>query len=645
MNDMSDIDRDFDNNDNSNSSNNFMRGAVERCPVHESASPFLSIHTVHEGNRRTIIENEKELKVQIDKLVSASSEMACDNSRLLSQTKFLETQTTSQEYYLNVIKCGFDSSVQTRDELEDSLNNVKEEINKLVKTIKKIETEKKKEEEMCNQLRKKVIKLEEHIERKEKELVEDKNEERRINEKIEEEKKKVNQTMINDLIKEQNSIQEEINNYKEEIRNVLLNETNRMHNILYHIDINCDTHKTISNNLQSVLDKMKIKIKEEQNELWKTEREIENKNMQIYELQEKINEEKIKEKEIDISINSKKEELNELKNKEQLNDTCILNVKEEMEKIESDYNEKILQVKEMEKQLNENYQLTEQKIMQLYKDYDDRKKNIYNLDNHKIDIDSAEKRKMKEDVDTYSEKMKNEYDSKKVQFEKSEKVKYDELNKQLDDELRRKQDLVQYYRELLNKHEDKEKEKNKYNDKDEASNNKERVNDKSNDVYSYLVSNVNNLEEDPKGVYDIPNRTNNGKIMENKKTYQKNGMYNNINKYKLYNMPDQYKFGYFDVSSPSVIRKSMKVPCRTVKSPHIARLLEKIKSRKECQPLVGTKQSPMNQVSSNANRRSKGSMGDNGHSRSSNGKNNSGKLFSDMKTPKNNGSFDLFQHL
>ncbi|CRG97215.1 conserved Plasmodium protein, unknown function [Plasmodium gallinaceum] len=544
-----------------------------------------------EKNDKLILK-EKELKFQKENLIIKKNELVSNNLRIKSQLQFLENQISSQEYYLNVINSGLNNTLNTKKELEENEENIETEINNLLIMIEKIDEEKRKENDKFNELHIKLDELRNGLKTKEEELIGLKNEEKILNDQIENEKKKLNKNMLNDLTKEKNIIEEEITNYKEEIKNLILNEKNKIDINGIDIDVNYKENQNLLSNLEDILEKMKIKIKEEQDEQWKKDREIQNINAKICELIEKLDEEKKKKNEIDIFINSKKEELNELKNKEKDSEKHLLDIKGEMKKLEFSYKKENDEIKETKKILKEICKKTESEIMQLHKDYDEKTKNLYSSKNYKIDINSVEKKKMKEEIDEYFEKIKKEYELKKKEFEKDEKGKNDEENKQLDEELKKKDDLINYYKELLSKHKDNESDK------------------------KYL--------EDDKG-NEIQN--NNSKKKEYIKSYQKNNTYNNLNKYKLYTMSDQYKFGYFDVTSPGVIRKSIKIQNRSVKSPHITRLLEKIKNRKECQTLIGSKKTSLYQVNSNNNN------------------NNSNKIFSKIKKSKNNNSFDLFQHL
>ncbi|CAD2086791.1 conserved Plasmodium protein, unknown function [Plasmodium vinckei lentum] len=601
-----------------------------------------------EENKKGLFLTEKELKYQLENLMLNKNDMCSENSRLESQSRFLENQISSQEYYLNVINLGLQGTIKRRTELEDSLDESKKKIENVTKMIEKTKEDTEKEKEKLINLENNLVELEKKYLLKEEEVLKTISEENILKGKIEDEKKKMSQNILNDFIKEKDFIDEEINNYKNEIKKLVINEKRKMKgNILD--DIHCtddvdisktdkvyDKNITIVNKLEAILEKLRRNITEEQEAIWKTERELQHTTMQVNELQKKINDKEKEKNEIDNIMKSKNNELINLKDKEKEYENSLLIISKETKELEEKYNKQYDNTINIKDKLKEKETKMEIEIEQLNKEYDEKTKNLYNSKNNQIDINSTEKKKMKEDVDIYSKNIISEYELKKTDFEKNERIKYADQYKELDIELKKEEDLVNYYKELLSKQE-----------------------------YKTLESSSSNIDieeyDQIKGSNGINNimtkHGNNSKIIDNRKIYQKNDSY--INKYKLYNMPDQYKFGYFDATSPNVVRKSMKLPTRSVKSPHIARLLEKIKSRKECQTLVGTKKAPINQVTSNAYRRSRSSAGNsnnkkisnntnisnleiqrsgniNGRNRASNGNRNSNS---------NSNSFDLFQHL
>ncbi|CAD2112243.1 hypothetical protein YYG_04926 [Plasmodium vinckei petteri] len=601
-----------------------------------------------EENKKGLFLTEKELKYQLENLMLNKNDMCSENSRLESQSRFLENQISSQEYYLNVINLGLQGTIKRRTELEDSLDESKKKIENVTKMIEKTKEDTEKEKEKLINLENNLVELEKKYLLKEEEVLKTISEENILKGKIEDEKKKMNQNILNDFIKEKDFIDEEINNYKNEIKKLVINEKRKMKgNILD--DIYCtddvdisktdeayDKNITIVNKLEDILEQLRKNITEEQEAIWKTERELQHTTMQVNELQKKINDKEKEKNEIDNIMKSKNNELINLKDKEKEYENSLLIISKETKELEEKYNKQYDSTINIKNKLKEKETKMEIEIEQLNKEYDEKTKNLYNSKNNQIDINSTEKKKMKEDVDIYSKNIISEYELKKIDFEKNERIKYADQYKELDIELKKEEDLVNYYKELLSKQEYKTLESSS----------------SSIDIEEYDHIKGSN------GINNIMTKhDNNSKIIDNRKIYQKNDSY--INKYKLYNMPDQYKFGYFDATSPNVVRKSMKLPTRSVKSPHIARLLEKIKSRKECQTLVGTKKAPINQVTSNAYRRSRSSAGNsnnkkisnntnisnleiqrsgnpNGRNRASNGNRNSNS---------NSNSFDLFQHL
>ncbi|SBT76035.1 conserved Plasmodium protein, unknown function [Plasmodium ovale] len=604
-----------------------------------------------EDEKEVLLSRERELKSKMENLLIRKNEMRLNNVRLQSQTHFLENQVTSQVYFLKVIKCGLESTSKRRKELEDSLEEVEGEKHNVEEIIKKEKVEKKKEEEKVDELKCKTRELETKLKSREEQEIEIKLEEEKMRTQVENERKKTNQSMINDLMKEKNCIEEEIKSYKEEIRNLVATERAKMGQAAdkwgsyadeeslprdtssADRDIIHGEGNALLTNLEHELEQVRAKIKEEQDVAWKRKREIEEKKEKIDQWKTKIEEGKKKMNEWDSCINSKREELAIVQDKEKTTLASLLRIQEEMKKSEMNYIRNYEDIEKVEKELHDDEEKVESKLEELRKMYEEKTKRLYESKINKIDVNSVEKRKMKEDIDVYSENIKREYDLKKKEFEKKEKEKYVDQFKQLDEELKKKEELISYYKELLTK--------NYYHEK-------------QNDV-------VKTSEENSR-LINTQIRSNDNKDNEHRKSIQKSSTHSNIYKYKLYNMSDQYKFGYFDLNSPGAVRKSMKLPNRSVKSPHIARLLEKIKNRKECQTLVGTKKAPFTQVSSNEGRRSRSSAGMGGgigsgigsgigiSGVSTGGGTGRGgapgsKLLPNVKARKSNTSFDLFHHL
>ncbi|ETW30605.1 hypothetical protein PFFCH_01907 [Plasmodium falciparum FCH/4] len=352
---------------------------------------------------------------------------------------------------------------------------------------------------------------------------------------------------------------------------------------------------------------MKKKIKEEEEEIWKKNRELQNENIKINELQNKINEEYNNEKEINSDLQVIQEKLIILDNKEKQNQQNINHLKEEINSMELKNNKNKEEIQHLENKINENKQKIENHILQIHKEYEQKNKILYETNNFYTDINSKEKKQLKDDIDTYTQQIKIQYDLQKEKIEKQEKQKVDEEFKYLDQEIKKKDDLLNYYKELLNKQE-----------------NNTNVN-----IINYAQPDNEQPTQEINPYEDIKE---NRKSIQNKKMNSSN-TYNNFNKYKLYTMPDQYKIGYFDVTSPNDMRrKSIKYQNRSVKSPHITRLLEKIKNRKECHTLVASKKTPLTQANSI-------------NEKDNNRKSSNHKALTKTKKNQNDNSFDLFQHL
>ncbi|SOV77187.1 conserved Plasmodium protein, unknown function [Plasmodium sp. gorilla clade G3] len=573
-----------------------------------------------EEEKNELIVKEKEYKHKIEHLEICRKEIYSNNTRLESQVQFVESQVSSQEYYEKIINEGLSNSMNTKKEIEENLIAHKNEINKIIEKIKKCKLEKKKGNDKYNELQKKFSKLQKELEIKENDAHELKKVYNDINEHVKNEEYTLNQYILQDLKKKRNLLQEEIVNYKEEIKTLILKEkekklNNHQYNIINHIDIKDDINTYIDyvqtnliiQELECILNEMKKKIKEEELKVWKKNREIQNENIKINELQNKMNEEYKNEKEIDSDVLVMEEKLIILQNKEKENQQNINHVKEEINSMELKNNKNKEEIQHLENKINVNKQKIENQILQIHKEYEQKNKILYETNNYYTDINSKEKKKLKDDIDTYTQQIKIKYDLEKEKLEKEEKQKVDEEFKYLDQEIKKKDDLINYYKELLNKHE----------------------NNTNMNIINYIQpDNIQGTKE--MNPYED--------IKENRKSIQKKKMnssntYNNFNKYKLYTMPDQYKIGYFDVTSPNDMRrKSIKYQNRSVKSPHITRLLEKIKNRKECHTLVGSKKTPLTQANSI-------------NEKDNNRKSSNNKALTKTKKTQNDNSFDLFQHL
>ncbi|GAW79904.1 hypothetical protein, conserved [Plasmodium gonderi] len=634
-----------------------------------------------EEQKEKLLAKEKELAQKKEKLTIQKSEMNSNNERIKAQVQFLQNQISSQEYFLSVIKCGLEGTVRTRKELDDTSGHIKQEINKVQEMMENVRREEVEEKGKFQELDVKVKQLNMEFQKGEVQLEESKDAERELLQKIQEEKRKSSQNMLKDLIKEKKLVDDDIDRYQEEARNLVLREERKLIggeflsvslldanvgnvemvedemkkdgmvfpdkvsmpneetiDTMNPLDAKSRMSKSLVKELEGILEKMKIRIKEEQNELWKKEREEEKINIRISEMEGKIKEEESREKKLDIWVDEKREELKSIKEREKDGESKLSYVQETIKEMKLNYEEKEKKKKEIESEMQQFKEMEDNKMLQLQKEYQDRTKNLYESKNGNMGISSVEKKKMKDDMDSYSEKIKQEYDLKKSHFEKAEREKYEQMNIQLDGEFKRKEDLIAYYEELIYKQENMRKVQNETNSHDR-------------------IISVENFKKIDNNQLNRSNST-----TENRKSSQKNSINNNTNNYKLHNMSDKYKFGYFDVTSPEAIRKSMNIPSRSVKSPHIARLLEKIKNRKDSQNFAGPKNTPVNQVSTRESRRSRsiggmskrgnvgkggksGGNGAEGSSRNSSVNGAGSKPSHNARAQKSNTSFDLFHHL
>ncbi|KOB85763.1 hypothetical protein PFDG_01240 [Plasmodium falciparum Dd2] len=349
-----------------------------------------------EEEKNELMVKEKEYTHKIEHLEICRQEICSNNTRLQSQVQFVESQVNSQEYYEKIIEEGLSNSMDTKKEIEENLSTHKNEINKIIEKIKKCKLEKKKGNEKYNELQKKFGKLQKELEKKENDALEFKKKYNDINEHVKNEEYTLNQYILQDL---------------------------------------------------------KKKKKFEEEEIRKKNRDLQNENIKINELQNKINEEYNNEKEINSDIQVIQEKLIILDNKEKQNQQNINHLKEEINSMELKNNKNKEEIQHLENKINENKQKIENHILQIHKEYEQKNKILYETNNFYTDINSKEKKQLKDDIDTYTQQIKIQYDLQKEKIEKQEKQKVDEEFKYLDQEIKKKDDLLNYYKELLNKQE------------------------------------------------------------------------------------------------------------------------------------------------------------------------------------------------
>ncbi|EUD64603.1 hypothetical protein C922_05018 [Plasmodium inui San Antonio 1] len=677
-----------------------------------------------EEEREALLRKERELSHKKDKLSIRRSEAKSDNDRLKSQMQFMQNQLSSQEYFLSVIKCGLDGSIRTRKELSSVLGGINKEIED-VENLKQAATmEEVEERKKCQEMEDKVKHQDKELEGREMKLEVLSQEEKTMRGKVERERSNASQNLLNQLVKEKKLIDGEIGSYQEEARKLVLREGGKLQGLLGgHVNdllggvlgspldgilssvpllagkVNTgepeistqgenplDAHSPASEaflrGLQEAIDRVKEKINEEQNEVWRKEREVKRINGLTSDLRRKVQVQEDKGTKLDTLLKEKKEQFRQLKEKESEVEKELSLMHDRTKKEKLNYEEKQEEATRMEETLIQNKEIEKEQLCLLEKDYHDRKdKLMASSGDGLMMVSSVDKKKLKDDVDAYLANTKVEFDLKKREFEKAEREKYEQMGSQLDGELKRKDDLIAYYEELISR---KEKMTVAPGRSDAASH--ERVigmgNTKRADSRPHrsALSTERRKSAQPGGTGSAMaspgsgaastvhrgsngvNRTSNGVSRSSSGVHRSsNGVDRSMssvdtsgigatgaNARKPPNAQDTYKFGYFDVTSPGEMRKSMNIPSRSVKSPHIARLLEKIKLRKECQTLVGTKKVPLNQVNSSDGRRSRTIAGSSAN-RVSTGKSGKGagrtKPFLNTKAPKSNDSFDLFHHL
>ncbi|ANQ06967.1 Uncharacterized protein PCOAH_00015000 [Plasmodium coatneyi] len=639
-----------------------------------------------EEEREALLGKERELTHKKEKLAIRRSEAKSDNDRLKSQMQFMQNQLSSQENFLSVIKYGLDGSIRTREELSSVLGGINREIddvNDLMEVSRREEVEERKK---CHEMEDKVKQLGTKLEGCEMQLEVLVQEEKTMRGKVERERSNANQNLLNQLVKEKKLIDGEIGSYQEEARKLVLREGGKLEGSLgglldgflssvplpenelntenptrsvqreNPLDAHSPASETFLKGLQEAIDGLKEKINEEQNTVWRKEREVERINALTSEVRRKVHVEEDKGTKLDTLLEEKKDQLTKLREKQKAVEKKLSLMHDVMKKEKHNYEEKKKEAKKMEEKIQHDKEVEKEELSLLEKEYNDKKeKLLYSSGDGLMKVSSLDKRKLKDDVDAYLAKTKGEFDLKKKQFEKAEREKYEEISNQLDGELKRKEDLIAYYEELISR-----KEKMGVTSGSSGAASHERLvgmgNTKRVDSRSHRSGPSSERRRSSQRGGTVNRSTSGVSRSSNSISSSIDTAVNNsvngdaigTNARKPLNPPDTYKFSYFDVTSPGEMRKNMNIPNRSVKSPHIARLLEKIKLRKECQTLVGTKKVPLNQVSSSDGRRSR-TIGGTSSNRASTGKSSKGasrnKPFPNAKAPKSNDSFDLFHHL
>lgn len=585
-----------------------------------------------EIQRKELIQSEKELNAKKEHMTINKNDLLSNISILESQTKFLENQITSQEYYLNVITSGYEGSVKRKEELAENIEHIKCDIDEINEKIETTEIEQNQEKGEQEEIKKKIKILENDLEIIKEELKNVKEKKEDLNIKVITEKKNLGEDILNNLTKEKNCIEEKIANYKEEIKTLLIDEKKKVH-LLKDVNVEYKDNKSLVKHLETVLEQYKIKIKEEQEKQWVNERGIKKIQVKIKEVKEKIEEEEQKKEEVNTIFDTRNEELAKIKKKNIETEKQLGNVKKEKAQLEAKYVIQNEEMKKIENKLCEMNKKVECSISQLHKEYEEKTKNLYDGKTKKVGLESLEKKQIQEEYNKYFQQLTEEYELKKKEFKEESTKKWEESNKKIDDEIKKKDELIAYYKELLSKlktknsSEDGEYLKSSMSGK-KVSTTQNLISKKNELSKLYHKRNLGNKNGNGVDCNSVNNTTtidsNENKISnnnENKNNENKNNTHlNNMNRFKLYNISEPYKFGYFDVTSPEMIRNNIKTQNRSIKSPHITRLLEKIKNRKDFQNLGNTKKTTSFQS----------------------GKNN--KNFYKMKPTKNSATFDLFQH-
>ncbi|KJP86491.1 hypothetical protein AK88_03867 [Plasmodium fragile] len=657
-----------------------------------------------EEEREALLGKERELTHKKEKLAIRKSEAMSDNDRLKSQMQFMQNQLSSQEHFLSVIKCGLDGSIQTRKELSSVLGGINKEIEEVEDLMEVCRKEEVEERKKCHEMEEKVKKLATELEGRERKLEALAQEEKTMRGKVEGERSNVNQNLLNELVKEKKLIDGEIGSYQEEAGKLVLREGGKLEGLLgggaavvlgdllsgvpssvphatnevntadpdksipreHPLDAQSPASEAFLRGLQEAIDTVKERINEEQNEVWRKEREVQRINALTNELRSKVQDEEGRGTKLDLLMKEKREQITMLREKEREVEKQLSRMQDVTKEEKLNYEEKQKEAKRMEEKLLHNNEIEKEELSLLEQEYHERKdKLLSSSGDGLIMVSSEDKRKMKEDVNAYLVKTKMEFDLKKRQFEKSEREKYEEVGSQLDGELKRKNELIAYYEELIGR-----KEKMGVRPGESSAAPQERMagmgNTKRADSRAdgradsrahrsgpsterrKSAQRGGTVHRSSSGV-DASASTSANMISSTSRNSDTNRSTTGANVRKVVNnAPDTYKFSYFDVTSPGEMRKNMNLQSRSVKSPHIARLLEKIKLRKECQTLVGTKKVPLTQVSSSDGRRSR-TIGGSSGKRASTGKSGKGaghkKSFVNTKAPKSNDSFDLFHHL
>ncbi|KMZ87726.1 hypothetical protein PVBG_03827 [Plasmodium vivax Brazil I] len=556
-----------------------LRGIQEATAAAGAARDGLVVQRAQlEEEREALLENERELTHRKEKLAIRRSEAKSDDDRLKSQMQFMQNQLSSQEYFLSVIKCGLDGSIRTRKELSAVLGGINREIEDVKELMEATKMDEVEERKKGHEMEEQVKQLATELGGREGQLEELAQEEKTVRARVEGERSNASQSLLNELVKGKKLIDGEIGSYQEEARKLVMREgvlgglvSGPLGGLLSGLlsappdgalptlpalpgvplpangedaaerenplDAHSPASEALLKGLQHAIDRVKERITEEQNEVWRREREVQRVAALTSELRSQVLVEADRGTKLDALLEEQRDHFTKLSEREREVEKELSHMEDLTKKEKLNYEEKQKEAKRVQERLAELNRIEEEKLRLLEKEYHSKKQNLLCSSGDGLAmVNSVEKKRLREDVASYVAKTKGEFALKKREFERGER--------------------------------------------ESAAN--------------------------------------------------------------------PHKFGYFDVTSPGEIRKSMHIPSRSVKSPHIARLLEKIKLRKECQTLVGTKKVPLNQVSSSDGRRSR-TIGGGSSNRPSAGKGAKGagrsKPFLNTKAPKGNDSFDLFHHL
>lgn len=565
---------------------------------------FLLQKKEMEISKEELIKKEAELKFEKENKILRKKEVSGKHSISESQEQILENQIKSQEYFLNMMISSIEDGLKRKEELENKIETVNKDIQRFVQAIKETERIQEKEKICEQKLISKSNIMDKKYKEKEEELANIQKEEQIISIKIENEKNQSNDHVLCLLKEEQIHINEKIANYKMEIQNTIKQEQENIQ-VLEDIDLEIEPSNLIVQ-LELILLNLKKDVSEKQKEEWTKQREVKTVQKNISDIKIKIEEEKKKNMEMNESMKIQKKQIKEFQKKNEKIEKRLNTLREEKQKRTHENQKKQEELDRIEKEMVDISQNTDMEIIGLATRYDKKIQVLYDTKNSFEGFDSLEKNQMKEEVTEYFRKLEEEYEMRKKTFEKEIKIAQEEERNQLNKDLKNKNDLLEYYKVLINKYVvpteegQKKRSKNKKGEKPGSfhkKNKKERTS----------VKNINKMRH-PSGM-----------------------------KWLLTNEP--YKFTYFDLTSPDFIKNnSHNKKISPSKSPHINKILENIKQRTD-----STKERSVNKSSKNYPLNSNGIKGS--VISTTNNNSNENTTVQKIKPSTTHPSYDIFQHL